>query len=131
MTDIAVKELLSIPELMSLPHLGLLHYLLSQSDGKHVAHCLDLDLVSTGETREKAAAKLDGLVKAHIELALATGQFANLATKAPQSFWNKFADGEPIKLQPAILHIQIPESVQIVPVADSELRILAHAAHAS
>jgi hypothetical protein len=44
MTDIAIQEL----EFVSLPHLDLLHYLLSGSDGKHVAHCLDLDLVATG-----------------------------------------------------------------------------------
>jgi hypothetical protein len=128
MTNQTVKDLLSAPELLSLPHLGLLHYLLSESDGEHVAHCLDLDLVAVGDNSQKAAEKLDTLVKAHIELALATGQYANLVTRAPQSFWNQFADGKPIKLEPSRLHIRIPESVQIVPVADSELRILAHAA---
>jgi hypothetical protein len=130
MNDSAIKELLAIPELVFIPHLGLLHYLLSESEGRHIAHCLDLDLVATGESRERAAAKLDALVKAHIELALATGQFTNLATKAPQIFWNKFADGDPVKLHPARLEIQIPESIQIVPVPAGELRILAHTSHA-
>ena len=116
MSNSAIKELLSVPELTYVTHLGLLHYFLSQSSGKHVAHCLDLDLVATGASRDAAAAKLDNLVKAHIELALSTGQFANLATKAPQSFWNSFADGEPFKLTPAVLHIQIPQAVQIVPI---------------
>ena len=53
MTDIAIKELLT--PAVSLPHLNLLHYLLSESEGKHIAHCLDLDLVATADTREKAA----------------------------------------------------------------------------
>jgi hypothetical protein len=125
MTDAALKELLAIP---ALPHLDLLHYLLSESEGKHVAHCLDLDLVAAGEDRKAAAAKLDRLVKAHIELALASGQLANLSTKAPNKFWDQFAVGKPVKLDPATLRIRIPESVQIVPVSGSELKILAHAA---
>jgi hypothetical protein len=129
MTDIAIKELMS--ESVSLPHLSLLHYLLSESEGRSIAHCLDLDLVATGQSREEAAGKLDRLVKAHIELALATQQLANLATKAPQSFWNQYADGEPIDLEPRALRIQIPESVQIVPVSESKLRIVARAAHAA
>lgn len=125
MTDAALKELLSIP---ALPHLDILHYLLSESGGKHIAHCLDLDLVAVGDDCQKTALKLDRLVKAHIELALATGQLANLATKAPNKYWDQFAKGKPVKLDPATLHIQIPESVQIIPLSDSELQILAHAA---
>jgi hypothetical protein len=129
MTDTATKELLS--ESASLPHLSLLHYLLSESEGKYIAHCLDLDLVATGQSCEEAAVKLDRLVKAHIELALATQQVANLATKAPQSFWDQYADGKPIELEPRTIRIQIPESVQIVPVSESKLRIVARAAHAA
>jgi len=125
MTDAALKELLSIP---TLPHLYLLHYLLSESEGKHVAHCLDLDLVATGPSRQEATAKLDRLVKAHIELALTTGQLLNLVTKAPNKFWDQFASGQPVKLDPPTLHIKIPDSIQVIPVSDSELKILAHAA---
>ena len=129
MTDIAIKELLS--PAVSLPHLDLLHYLLTEPDGQHCAHCLDLDLVATAETRKAAAQKLDRLVKATIELALATQQYGNLATKAPQIFWNEYAAGNPVELEPKSLQIKIPESVQIVPVSDSSLPILARAAHAS
>jgi hypothetical protein len=129
MTDTAIKELFS--PAASLPHLDLLHYLLSESDGKHIAHCLDLDLVATAETRKAAAQKLDRLVKTTIELALATQQYANLSAKAPQNFWNEYATGNPVELEPKSLQIKIPESVQIVPVSDSTLPILARAAHAS
>ncbi len=131
MTDSAIKELPS--SAVSLPHLDLLHYLLSQSEGKHVAHCLDLDLVATAGSREQAAAKLDRLVKATIELAPGTQQFANLATRAPQSFWNDYASGNAVELEPKTLRIRIPESVQIVPLSlsESQLPILARAAHAA
>ncbi len=128
MTDSALKELLSIPALGALPHLELLHYLLSKEDGKHVAHCLDLDLAATGHSRDDAACKLDALVKTHIELSLATGQLGNLQTRAPQPYWTRFHSGRRVTLHPASIHIQIPSSVQIVPLAESKLRILAHAA---
>jgi hypothetical protein len=105
-TDGSLKELMSIPPL---PRLDLLHYLLSEAEGEHIAHCLDLDLVATGKDREEAALKLDRLVKAHIELALASGHLANLATSAPQHFWKQFADGKPVKLHPTTLHIQSRE----------------------
>lgn len=131
MTDTAIRELLPIPELVSLPHLGLLHYLLTKSGDVHTAHCLDLDLVATGETCEKAGDKLDRLVKATIELALATQDFDNLKTTAPQSFWDEFVDGKEIELKPRTLHIKIPKSVQIVPLSESKLRILARAGHAA
>ena len=72
----ALKDLLPpLSGTLNLPHFDLLHYLLSQSDGKHVAHCLDLDLVTVASTQTDAAIKLDKLVKAHIELALATGSW--------------------------------------------------------
>ena len=118
-------------EFVALPHLEILHYLLSQSDGKHVAHCLDLDIVATAATRNAAAEKLDRVVKATIELALGTRQYASLATKAPQNFWNEFAAGKTVELEPKTLKIEIPKSVQVVPVPASELPILAHAAHAA
>jgi hypothetical protein len=104
---------------------------LSRSDGKHVAHCLDLDLVATGKSREESVQKLDRLVKATIELALGTRQYANLATSAQQSFWNEFASGNTVELEPKALKIKIPEAVQIVPLHDSKLPILARAAHAA
>jgi len=131
MTDAATKEILPIPELLSLPHLKLLHYLLSKTAGVHTAHCLDLDLVATGESCEEAAAKLDRLVKATIELAIKTQDLDNLKTTAPQNFWNDFVDGKEIELKPRTLHIKIPESVQIVPLSESKLRILARTAHAA
>lgn len=87
-----------------LPQLPVLHYLLSSSNGKHVAHCLDLDLVCMGNSREESARKLDDLVKAQIELTLATGQLVNLTTRAPLNFWRQFIDGSPFDSGPA-LHI--------------------------
>jgi hypothetical protein len=114
--------------LPTLPWLRVVHYLLSGTDGRHVAHCLDLDVVVTGASQQIAMEKLDDLVKAHIEVALATGQLENLSTKAPSSFWRQFIDGKPIEVPRKTLHIRIPEAVQVVPLENSEVGILAHRA---
>lgn len=106
-----------------LPQLPVLHYLLSSSNGKHVAHCLDLDLVCVGATREEAARKLDDLAKAQIELTLASGQLVNLTTRAPLSFWRQFIDGAPFDPEPGIIRIKIPVNIQPVPSDPSENQV--------
>jgi hypothetical protein len=114
--------------LPTLPWLRVVHYLISGSDSRHVAHCLDLDVVATGASQKIAIDKLDDLVKANIELALATGQLENLSTKAPSSYWRQFIDGERIEVPHKTLHIRIPEAVQVIPLENSEVGILAHRA---
>jgi hypothetical protein len=128
MENTILNQLSAFPAGYSLPHIGLLHYFLSESDGKTIAHCLDLDLVALGRDHDEAAAKLYSLVKAHIELSLATLQVENLATRAPQSYWDQFANGKRIDLELKTVHIEIPEEVQGVPMLGSELRIVAHSA---
>jgi hypothetical protein len=115
----------------SLPQLPVVHYLISTSEGKHVAHCLDLDLVCTDGDWHVAVRKLDDLVKAQIELSLQTGQLANLATKAPMSCWKQFYDGTHIELEPNTIHIRIPDAAQVVMLESPEGevgRLLARAA---
>jgi hypothetical protein len=111
----------------TLPQLRVLHYLISESNGKHIAHCLDLDLVATGNDIQTASRKLDDLVKAQIEFSLTTGQLANFATKAPTSYWRLFFDGKNIDLEPKTIHITIPEAAQPVAMESSvgEIGILA------
>jgi hypothetical protein len=118
----------------TLPQLRRLHYLISESEGKYVAHCLDLDLVSVSGDVVSASHKLDALVKDHIEFSLATGQLANLNTKAPIHSWQEFDGATPIELRPKEIHITIPDAAQVVPllspggVLSVDVRQLAHAA---
>jgi hypothetical protein len=67
------------------PWLRVVHFLLSETDGRHLAHCLDLDIVASDESPKLALDKLGDLVKAHVEVALVTGQLDNLGTRAPNS----------------------------------------------
>ena len=118
----------------TLPQLRVLHYLITESENQFAAHCLDLDLVAIGADVKAASRKLDDLVKDHIEFSLSTGQFTNLETKAPTSYWKLFFSGTAIELEPKTIHITIPEAAQIVPLdsPESEIGILARQlAHAA
>ena len=119
MKDASLKEILP-----TIPWLRALHFLLSATDGKHIAHCLDLDLVSVGATRAESVRKLDDLVKAQIELSLNTGTLVNLATKAPNSFWQEYFAARAIDLEPKSIRIRVPDIVPIEP-SESEIGILA------
>ncbi|MGA2421907.1 MAG: hypothetical protein ABSG69_17675 [Candidatus Acidiferrum sp.] len=118
----------------TLPQLRRLHYLISESEGKYIAHCLDLDLVSMDANLVSAGHKLDLLVKDHIEFSLATGQLANLNTKAPVHFWQEFSRASSIALEPKEIHITIPDAAQVVPLLSPagvlaiDVRQLPHAA---
>ena len=119
MHSVTIKDLMP-----ALPQLTVLHYLISQSDGVFTAHCLDLDLISVGPDLQSAGRKLDRLVKAHIELSLATSNISNLATKAPQSYWKQFLAGTNVDLEPKSIHIKVPQTVPLVS-PESEIGILA------
>jgi hypothetical protein len=73
---------------------------------------------------------LDDLVKAQIELSMATYRLSNLETKAPLPFWRKYFAGTAVDIDPGVIHIKIPEAAQVVPLAsaESELGILARVA---
>ncbi len=123
MEEATIKDILA-----ACPWLRVVHYLISEANGRHLAHCLDLDVVATDGSQSLAVDKLDDLVKAHIEFALASGQFDNLETKAPNSYWRQFINGEPIKIHSRTIQIRIPEGLAPVPIEASEVGILAHRA---
>lgn len=70
-----------------------LHYLQSFADDQYVGHCLDLDLVATGPDAETASRRLDAIVKAQVETAIGSGNYALLNTPAPQGYWDRFLNG--------------------------------------
>ena len=100
--------------------LRVVHYLISEADGKWKAHCLDLDLQSFGKDWNEASRKLDDLVKAHIEVSLATGQVTdNLASEAPLTYWKDYYKAKPIEMEPRTIHVRIPQAFQLTAL-DSE-----------
>jgi hypothetical protein len=121
----------------TLPQLRRLHYLISETESKYIAHCLDLDLVAVDTTVVAASRKLDVLVKDHIEFSLATGRLGNLNTKAPVQAWNEFNKAKPITLEPKEILITIPDAAQVVPLVQPggvlaiDARQMPHATHAA
>ena len=83
-----------------------LNYLFREIEGTTVAHCLDLDLVATGENRETAEKRLDSLVRAQIKTIVNRLNFADLNFAAPKEYWDMFYEGEEFKK--ARLELEVP-----------------------
>jgi len=103
-----------------------LHYLFSHADGKVVAHCLDLDLVTSGQNLEQAEARLNGVVLEQIASCYTSGNFAQLWFKAPNEYWTALSDATELKrahleveIPPVVLPVQ--RSVVSLPVYRSEV----------
>jgi hypothetical protein len=57
-----------------------------------VAHCLDLDIVATGPSREEAIEALVGAVEAQLSDAWKNGNVGHLFFPAPVEAWRKLAE---------------------------------------
>jgi len=101
-----------------LPKLRVLHYLISRpNNGSFVAHCLDLDIVTSANEEDEAIRRLDSLVIAQIQFALNTGNFQNLIFPAPKEYWDRFMRAATTRIQ--TLKIEIPRP-QVLPSEESE-----------
>jgi predicted RNase H-like HicB family nuclease len=92
----------------------LLHYFLSVNRrGKHVAHCLNFDIVATADTMEEAERRLDALVKVHIEGFLKSSGMSGLGEPAPKEFWVHYTDclRQGGALPASWLRIEIPKVI--------------------
>ncbi len=68
-----------------------LRAVLHHEEGEWVAHCLDLDIVSTGPTQDQAAGHLVEAVTAQLEYAWEHDNFAYLYHPAPLDAWQLLA----------------------------------------
>lgn len=60
-----------------------------QSDGKHVAHCLELDLVAEGSTAEEACTEILNVIDVHVRTCMQNDNLENLFFPAPKEVWDK------------------------------------------
>lgn len=65
-------------------------------EGRWVAHCLDLDLVATGDSPEDAFGELLGTLETYLKTLIDLGDKAAPPRKAPREFWE--AAGRATKL---------------------------------
>jgi len=86
-----------------------LHYLFTHSGEEVVAHCLDLDLVTSGRTIEQAEERLNAVVVAQIGMCFGGGNFGQLRFKAPSEYWGALSDAR--ELERTHLEVEVPPVV--------------------
>jgi len=82
-----------------------LHYLVDESEGAVVAHCLDYDLVVAADTQKEAIRRLHFLVRCHVETSRKKCTPSALYHRAPDEYWEKFSSIQQQNLQ--MLKMQI------------------------
>jgi len=96
-------------------HLDVVVY---KEDDLFVAHCLQLDLVTTAKTIEQACCDIEDVIKTHITYAIENDNLENLLKPAPPEIWNLLlktnivAEGsikrwELPKMPPNVEHVEI------------------------
>lgn len=90
-----------------------LHYLFTPTGGKTVAHCLDLDLVTSGDTLDQAEDRLNAVVIAQIEGCYSSGNFAQLRFKAPAEYWQTLSDARELDKSHLEIEVPLPHSCRI------------------
>lgn len=93
-----------------------LHYLIHHVDGDFVAHCLDMDLVGSGETTDDAVDELNTAVRALVFFAIKTATFdvLSLSKAAPKEYWELF---ESARQTSGTVSRTLEVSAEIAPVA--------------
>lgn len=110
--DNSEQNYMSIP----VPKIRELHYLYTiKPQGRTVAHCLDLDIVTAADDIDEAEKRLDFLVTLQIEYYLNAGNYAALMTTAPKVYFDRFnecvrAGKSKIPKNP-VLRIRVPDVV--------------------
>lgn len=64
--------------------------LVKHQDDMWTAHCLELDLVAVGSSKEEAEEDLKSIIKAQVEYCIHHDNMENLFRSAPQELWNEF-----------------------------------------
>jgi len=64
--------------------------LIKNEEGLFVAHCLELDIVATGETVDQARKDIVALICAQVDFAFSNDNLENLYRPAPKEVWEEF-----------------------------------------
>jgi hypothetical protein len=91
------------------PILTALNYLFSHEGNRTVAHCLDLDITTSGADLTEAEESLDALVLVQIGSCYSVGNFSQLKFKAPFEYWQAL-DGAN-RLDTRHLEVEVPPIV--------------------
>ena len=65
-------------------------FLIKEDKGTYIAHCLELDILTTGTTLEQAEQDIMDLVIAQVDYAFSNDNLDHLYHPAPQEVWREF-----------------------------------------
>jgi|SRR5437588_6898053 len=91
------------------PILTSLNYLFSHEGKRVVAHCLELDLVTSGDSIDDSETSLNALVLVQIRTCYAAGNWAQLRQKAPFAYWQLLEGAK--SLGQSHLEVEVPPIV--------------------
>ena len=63
-------------------------------DSQQVAHCLEMNFVTTGRSRDLAIADLFDTIRDQVQAAVAADALRRLFRPAPQQYWARLADAD-------------------------------------
>lgn len=66
-----------------------LNIVIYKEEGEWLAHCLELDLVTTSENPRQAYDDMRDVIKAHIEFAVKNDNWQHIFKPAPPEAWNR------------------------------------------
>lgn len=89
------------------------YFFLKNARNKIIAHCLNFDLIASGDSREEAERRLDVLVTLHIESYIQSQGTSGLSGPAPKRYWDSYtyALRHGGALPSSTLRIRVPDVV--------------------
>jgi predicted RNase H-like HicB family nuclease len=76
-----------------------LHVVFYCEDGDWYGHCLEFDLVESGDTIDEAKQNIIDVTRAHVEYAIKNDNMEYLFHGAPYEAWKRFNNGTPIGVE--------------------------------
>ena len=75
----------------AVPSLTVLVY---TKDNQPVAHCLEMDFLTTGRSRDRVVAELYDVIREQVSSAIEHNALRRLFQPAPPQFWQRLADAD-------------------------------------
>ena len=77
----------------AVPSLTVLVY---TKDNQPVAHCLEMDFMTTGCSRDRVVADLFETIRDEVQRAVAKNALGRLYRPAPEQYWQRLAEADPL-----------------------------------
>lgn len=71
-----------------------LNVVIYKEEDYFVAHCLQMDIVTTGETPEEAQKNMDDLIRVQVSTAFENDNLEHLFRSAPKEIWQRFIEAK-------------------------------------